>query len=493
MQEAPQSSALSRLISHGGVYAVARVASQAAAFLLVPLYTHALGSEGLGIVEVANAARGVLTFVLLQGMHASWLRLRYDFADAEHRRRFETTVAWYLVLSIGAVCAFGIAFGGMLWDALLPDVAFQPYGALAVIGAAGAAVATLLDRKLQTDQNARAFAVVTVVRTVGTLLLIVAFVSYGRGARGKLEAEAAAGAIGAIAFWVMLKPGPLRDFSPVEAKRAVAYGWPMIPQGIAGLVNDAVDRVMINAFVGLAATGVYSLGYRVATVSMILMMAVNQALSPLFTESMHAAETEPDPAKAALRRAEVAKLGTVVLTLGVLLAQAVAAFGPELIAVLGTGEFARSWHVLALVSAGSIAWVCYAIFSQSLIYRKAAVRYLPVITIAAAAVNVGANWLLLPQLEIIGAGCATLLSNTTLAVLALVIGQRTAPVPYPWPRWCGLLALSALGLALLTGLELAVSSLVLRELLKLGWLALFALAVARTSGVKREDLRRSRA
>lgn len=494
MQDAPPPSALSRLISHGGVYAAARVASQAAAFVLVPLYTHALGSAGLGIVEVCNAARNVLTVVMLQGLHSAMLRLRYEITDPEEQRRLETTLTWYLALSSLAVCALAASFGATPWNLIAEGVPFYPFGLLTFGAAAGAAMSALLDRKLQAEQRPRALALVTLARTVVSLGTIAVFVApLGRGAAGKLEGELLAGLGAAIAAWILIAPGPLRDFSPAHAKRGLAWGLPLVPHGIAGLLNDAIDRVMINALLGLSAAGVYALGYRVASVSMMLMMAVNQALMPLFVETMRKRELEHDAARGAELDVELAKLGIIVLTLGALCVQGVTAVGPLVIAMLGTAEFASSWHVLAPVGAGALAWTCYGTFSQSVTYRKRGVRILPWISIGAAAANIGLNWILIPRYGIEGAAWATLCSNSALAILALLIGQRIAPVPYTWWRWIALLALSAVGLVLQTLVEAELGSWLMRGAAKAMWLALFCVAAIRIAGVSLTDLRPRRA
>jgi O-antigen/teichoic acid export membrane protein len=492
MHEGQESSSLRRLISHGGVYTASRVASHAAAFVLVPLYTHALGSEGLGVIEVSNAARNVLSIVMLQGLHSAVLRLRYELDPAEHKR-LETTLTWYLALSSLALCALAAVLGAPLWNLVVQGVPFYPFGLLTFGSAACAAMGGLLDRKLQGDQRPGTLAVVTLARTVGTLGAIIVFVApLGRGPAGKLEGELLAGLAGAIAAWVIIAPGPLREVTAAHVKRGTAWGWPLIPHGIAGLINDAIDRVMINALLGLSAAGIYALGYRVASVSLVLMMAINQALMPLFVETMRMRELEQDSARAKQLDIELGKLGIMVLTLGALCVQGVTAIGPLLIKLLGTEEFASSWLVLAPVGAGALAWTCYATWSQSVTYRREGMRLLPWITICTAAVNVGLNWLLIPKLGMQAAAWTTFASNSTQAVLVLVIGQRITPVPYRWARWIALLGLSALGLVLLTVLEVSVASVVVRYACKLGWLLLFAVLATRIAGVTVRDLRARR-
>jgi O-antigen/teichoic acid export membrane protein len=487
-------SPLKRLVAQGGIYTVARVASQALGFLLLPLYTRALGSEGFGVIEVANAARNVLMIVMLQGLHGAWFRLRYDFSDPSSLRRFETSVVWYLTFSNIAWVAVASAVGPGVWNALVPGVPYFPFGLLTLVAAACAGLGTLVERKLQAEQRAWAFAGYTLSRTAGTLCCIVIAVAVlGRGARGKFEAEAITGIIGAGAAWVLLRPGPPREISRSDLKRALAFGWPIVPHGLAGLANDMIDRFMVNAMLGVGAAGVYSLGYRVGSIAMIAMLSINQALAPLFTEGMLAVDREPDPERARVLGQKVAQLCLFVIGLGVLAVQGVTAFAPEAIALVGTAEFASSTKVVAPVAAGVLALVCYTTLTQALTYDGRGVRKLPVISTGAAIVNIAANYWMIPRFNVQGAAYATLISNSAMALFAAYFATKNNPIPYPWWRIFGLLALAGVGFFVLGWMQAQSVVLAARIGEKLVWLVLVMLVTASILRIRPSELLRLRA
>ncbi|HEX2679211.1 MAG TPA: oligosaccharide flippase family protein, partial [Polyangiales bacterium] len=256
-----EASPLRRLVAHSGIYTLSRIASQGAAFFMLPLYTHALGTEGLGVVEITNAARGLLMIVLLQGLHSAWFRLRYNLLEDEAAlHRFETSLVWYLLVSNVAIIAVVSVLGANTWNRLAPGVPYYPFGLLTFLASGCTVFGNLVERKLQAQQRAWQFAVFTLLRTIGTLGCIVVFVALlKRGPLGKLEGEVLAGAVGAISAWWILKPGSPRLVSRDDVKRSLAYGWPLVPHGLAGVINDMIDRFMVNSMMGLAAAGVYSL------------------------------------------------------------------------------------------------------------------------------------------------------------------------------------------------------------------------------------------
>jgi peptidoglycan biosynthesis protein MviN/MurJ (putative lipid II flippase) len=61
-------------------------------------------------------------------------------------------------------------------------------------------------------------------------------------------------------------------------------------------------------------------------------------------------------------------------------------------------------------------------------------EFYPAATLAAAATNVGLNFLLIPQFGIVGAAWANGAGYSVQAVLGYLFSQRFYPIAYDWPR-----------------------------------------------------------
>src|SRR5207247_9791412 len=75
-------------------------------------------------------------------------------------------------------------------------------------------------------------------------------------------------------------------------------------------------------------------------------------------------------------------------------------------------------------------------------------RYYPMITAAAAATNIGLNFLLIPRHGIAGAAWATVFSYALMAALGIVLSHGLYPVPFETRRLAGLVAAAGLLYAL---------------------------------------------
>jgi O-antigen/teichoic acid export membrane protein len=128
----------------------------------------------------------------------------------------------------------------------------------------------------------------------------------------------------------------------------------------------------------------------------------------------------------------------------------------------------KFWIGLEIVPVILLAYVFLGIYNNLIagIYIEKRTALLPVVTFAAAAMNVAANYLLIPPWGLMGAALATLVSYVLMAILLYVLVRRIYPVPYEWAR-LGKIAVAAIVviaggfLAQHTGFTLGLKTLVL--------------------------------
>ena len=438
-------------MAHGGVYAGSRLVNALISFLLIPLYAHLLGDDGYGVISLMMIVTSVGQVLMGQGLGGAWYRLRFEYEGAAGLRRFETSVIWYMVGSIAVLVGLSALLGPWVVEKLTPGVGFYPYWFLALLTAGGMALVDLYFRKQQALQRPVGFAIFSALRSAlipgGIVLFMVAL---GRGASGKLEGEALAEwLLAVLALW-LLRPGGLGEFRWGEVRRSLAYGLPLVGHQLAAIMNNLIDQFLVNGYLGLAATGVYAMGYKVASASALVAVTLNQAFSPLFMSALKESERargagEAERARRSLESvARAAVLLLVVVACGALV---LTALGRELLAVLATGEFGGSWRVLALVSAGEVVMGGYLAVSGAVFYHVRRVRLMPLLTVAAAGVNVVANVLMIPRFGIMGAAWATLLSNAVLFGATMLVAQWSVAIPHRWGQWGWVMGATGVALA----------------------------------------------
>ncbi|MCB9850871.1 MAG: polysaccharide biosynthesis protein [Phycisphaerales bacterium] len=484
-----------RILTQGSLYGVVPLVNQGAAFLMLPIYSRFLGKEGFGIISLMGAVGTCLGFILIQGLHGAWFRLRFDEQDDTGLRRFEATIIWYLIGSLIVGVGILLLTGEWLAKYITPDVAFYPYGFLTTIYAAATVFVTLAERRFQAEQRASAFAVFGGVRTVLSISLIVLFVAVFKwDAEGKLRADAICAVVMGATALVMIRPGSPALIDRDRLRRVLAYGWALIPHNLAGFANDAIDRLIVSAMLGLEANGVYSMGYKIGAAGLIFATAMNKSYSTLFVTSLKEVETlksEGNDAGVKERIEAMAQAVLIMVTLIACMVLGITAVARETLMYIAP-EFNESWRVVAVIAVATLAWSCYFPFTQSLVYDSRRVRLLAVITVTSAIVNVIGNFLLIRWIGMLGAAWATVISSVVMAAMALRFGQDTTWLPYRWERWWRMFAGCALGLAILWCLDDYLANLPVRLAVKLIVAGLIALYCARSAGVRWADVRRLR-
>lgn len=120
---------------------------------------------------------------------------------------------------------------------------------------------------------------------------------------------------------------------------------------------------------------------------------------------------------------------------------ALSVLGPELLALMTPArpEFRAAAPVIPVVALAYLLHGVFLLTSIGIGLEKKA-GYYPLITAAAAATNLAANFALIPSLGMMGAAWATVASYAVMAGLGLTISQRVHPLPFEFGRGALLVA-----------------------------------------------------
>ncbi|MCA9410966.1 MAG: oligosaccharide flippase family protein, partial [Candidatus Omnitrophica bacterium] len=281
-----------RLFAHGGIYVASRLANRGIAlFLLVPVYTRFLGADGYGAIRVLNYLGLFFAILFSQGLIVAWYRLRFDQQTEDELKIFESTLIWYLSFSCVAGLLIVSVCGDWIATTMTSGIPYFPLGFLTVVGACFNVFANLYERKLQADQKPVAFGIFSGLRTILNLILVVLFVAALRlDVLGKVSADTLSALILAILAIAYMRPRGLGGFSRAKLTLSLSYGLPLLPHSLAVTFNEMVGTLFVNNQLGVGEAGIYSLGLQLATLSLVLALALNQAYSPIFLRTVKDSE-----------------------------------------------------------------------------------------------------------------------------------------------------------------------------------------------------------
>jgi O-antigen/teichoic acid export membrane protein len=243
-----------------------------------------------------------------------------------------------------------------------------------------------------------------------------------------------AAAAASAATLLMLAPVIVRklDFSfdrPLY-KELLRFGLPLIPAGLASMVVQVIDRPILMALTSGAAVGIYTANYKLGIFMQMVVNMFDMAWRPFILPR----GDEPGVKKL------IARVLTYFCAGGAFVVLAVSLFIKDLVALPLMGGkpliHPSYWPGLPIVPVVLLGYFFNGVYYNFLAPINLAKRndLVVIATALGAVVNVAANLLLIPRLDIMGAAWATLAAYFAMALALYALGNQVFPVEYEWPR-----------------------------------------------------------
>ena len=428
---------LGRLARHSAIYGLGAVVARLIGVFLLPIVTRYLPHprRDLGAIETLLALAIVLVTVLRAGISMAFFRFYFDAEDERGRVTVVRTCFWYTMAAATAGLALGIV--------LAEPISHWLFSTGSRVGLVRAAFVFLwaqmnyeqLTSLFRVEERSYAYVAATlanVIITVGATILLVAV--WNKGATGVIVGNFT----GTLAVYVVLLAYRRYqlglEFDRPLFRQMQRFGLPLVPSGLALWVIDLSDRFFLVRMKGLGETGLYSVGVRVSTAILLLLIAVRTAW-PGFAYSIR------DDQEAKRTYGFVL---TYVLYLSCWMSLALSLLAPWIVRLLTVPALYPGSRVVPLLVFGGTAFIAFNLMSIG-IGRAKRTQFNWVVTGAAALVNVGLNVALIPPFGMMGAAVSTLAAYAVMFVGMTIRAQRVFPVPYQWRR-IGIVVGAAVGL-----------------------------------------------
>ncbi len=207
-------------------------------------------------------------------------------------------------------------------------------------------------------------------------------------------------------------------------KKMIHYAYPLIFMGMAGMINETIDRILLKKLVINSSEadyqiGIYSANYKLAILITLFITAFRFAAEPFFFEKAKDQDSK-------LIYAKVMHYFVIVC------------FGIFLLVTLYLDIFKyfirteAYWEGLKVVPILLLANVFLGIYYNLAIWYKLSNKTLmgSVVAMVGALITMVLNFLLIPKLGYEGAAWTTLVCYVTMAVLSFYQGQKHYPIRY---------------------------------------------------------------
>ncbi|QGU33306.1 lipopolysaccharide biosynthesis protein [Thermochromatium tepidum] len=442
-------SPLKRLASQTAIYGVSSVLGRFLNYLLVPFLTYAFAPAEYGVVAEFYAYMGFLAVLLVFGLETGYFRFR---SGGEWQpETVYGTVLRFLVL-INALCFLAFLLASQPLAALLRHAEHPEYIVWCAAILAFDSIGALAFARLRAEERAGVFVAIKLSEIGVNVGLTILFIYVARQAQA-VDPESLLGRLwdptigigyvfianlaASMLKLVLLAPwlaAGLGAFDPGLLKRLIRYSLPMVVIGLAGIVNEMLDRAALKYLLpydestNLAQLGIYSACYKLSILMSLFIQAFRYAGEPFFFS--YAKRRDAGRTYALVLNWFV--LGCVFLFLLVTLYIDVFQY------FVGAAYRAG----LDVVPVLLLANLLLGVYVNLSIWYKLSDRTLmgAGVSLIGSAITIGLLIWWVPVQGYMGAAWAHLVCYGTMVGLSYGLGQRYYPVPYDVGRVLGYIA-----------------------------------------------------
>ncbi len=433
------------LAGQTAVYGMGTIVPRLLNYMLVPFYTRIFAENIYGQLTELYAYVAFLLVLLTYGMETAFFR----FAQKHDTKSVFNSALSAIILT----SAFFLVLLLLFYEPLAQSIRYTGnpeyvlmIGLIVALDAATAIPFALL-RKLN---KARRFATIKVLNVALNISLNFIFLLLIPEWSQKVAvslfgdqvsllvwvfiANLAASLLSLLLLWPQLKSFRFQ-ISNAFVRPMLNYALPVLVVGLAGMVNEVIDKILLkyllpNPDTAMAELGIYGANYKLGVLMTLFIQMFRYAAEPFFF-----AEAEKKQAPELF-----AKVLNYFVIIGLLIFLGITLYMDIFQHFIGE----RFREGLSIVPIVLMANLFYGVFFNLSVWYKLTDRTSngAVIALIGAAITITFNILLIPILGYTGAAWAHLLCYSAMMVISYVWGQRVFPVPYQWKALLAYLSLA---------------------------------------------------
>lgn len=408
------------LLRSAGTYGIFSLINSAIPFFLLPVLTRYLSPEDYGYVSVFNI---ILSLVIaISGCNLAGAYSRAYFAEDRFQAPLYFGTVVIATVFIGTISMF-VVF--MLRFPISNLFSFpSSWLWLVPITACARSIVDITLVHWQVRNRPFQYGLFINTRTIfqaGVSIILVTIINLKW--QGQVFAMVAAPLLFApIGLFIMKRHASIVfSIDRTYLRHALYFGVPLIPHALAGILNSSIDRIFISKMVGLAETGIYTVGFQIGSIILLLATAFNQAYSPWLFKKLNQRSEIIN-----IKIIKITYLYFVIILIGTFVLGAIA---PWLLTFFVGKEFQASYVYIIWIALGFAFTGMYYMVVNYIFYAEKT-QYLAMATISMSLVNVVLNYVFIKLNGPIGAAQATTITSFCTFLLVWYLASKVYNMPW---------------------------------------------------------------
>ncbi len=414
---------LKDLLKEGGLYTLANLLTKGLSLLLLPFYADYFTKAEYGILAMLGIAgalgAAIFSFQIYQGVGRF---ITEKEQTLEEKQKIGSTGFWFTMLAYCIFLLLGIAFQDQIIALLSEDEQIKSRTYLLSLGAIFVyGLFYALSVQLKFLRMTKAFSITTFLQAILNIALIL-FLALVLDLR--IDSVYIASII-ITPIMIGIQVYFLRDYlilylGKLELKKLLFFSAPLIPAAIAYILLNFTDRIFIKEMnASLGDVGIYDMAFKFSSLLSIILFSFQSALAPLIFEQHQDENTKTQLGRIFRLFIGVGSIGGLIL----------AYFSYETLYLFTQPDYYGA-AILLPVFYLAVMVSGIGLFAPGL-HLKNKTKYIPLIVLFSALVNIYLNYLLLPLWGLFGAAFATLISVLCNNLILFLVSQKLYRLEFP--------------------------------------------------------------
>ncbi len=409
-----------KLFKNTFIYTGSSVINKAIPFFLLPIMTRYLTPTDYGIVATFNVLLAMVAVFVGLSMNGA-ISVNFFKLNKEELKKYVGNVffilftSFILVYFIACVLRSSLSFFTKIPENWIPTT---------VIVALFTSFCGVNMVLWQVEQKALPYGLFQISSTILNVSLSLIFVVLlKRGWQGRLWGVIITSVIfGLLNIFVLHKRKYIKvSFNKRYIKDALFFGVPLIPHALGAWITTGIDRIFINSMVGIAATGIYTVGYQIGMIIGLLAISFNLAWAPFLYEKLKENNYST--------KIKIVKFTYLYNICIILAALALSFIAPYFLKFFVSKNFYFAYKYVLWISLGYAFNGMYFMVVNYIFYVKKT-YILAWVTFTSAGINILLNYFFIKANGAIGAAQATTITYFLQFIMVWILSAKVYKMPW---------------------------------------------------------------
>lgn len=394
------------------VYGLGGIVSKIIPIIMLPIITSIMkDSSYYGINDMVNLVISFASAIAIMGIYDALFRMFFEKDDLEFKKQLCSSALFFVIISGIVISLIMIIFSNQILGLISSNLEYNYLILIVIVNTFLSGFNSIASAPTRMENKRRVFLIINFISPILSYSISIPMLLNGMYVYALPLSAVISVSITTIVFFILNKEWfSIKYVSKHIIIDLLKIGIPLMPTFLMYWVCNSMDRVMIKSILGLNYLGIYSVAYKISSMSQLIYTAFSMGWQYFVFSTMKDKD----------QKSMISKITNILLTLSVISTIGVGVFSKVIFNILAKGNYNNGYTLLPYLFIAPLLLMAFQTMSNQFLIIKKSI-YVPFILSSAVISNLILNYILIRKVGIEGAAIATMLSYIIAVIICYVV------------------------------------------------------------------------